>query len=248
MFQPCNGMRYVPFLKALHRAHVFDWYMEVGCRTGRTLADVRGKTIAVDPFFKVTADIIQDKPALHIFQQKSDAFFKTAFLEKMTTGISFSFLDGMHLFEFLLRDIINTERNSKPDGVIALHDCIPYDHEMTSRIVGPEDTGAWTGDVWKLIPILQRYRPDLNIDVLDCRPTGLVLLSGLSPGDATLSEYYDQILAEWTNVTLEEFGTERFFGLFEYKSGKAEAKAGFPAFAHLSLEAEAQQKPEFVSP
>ncbi len=32
----------------------------------------------------------------------------------------------------------------------------------------------WTGDVWKLIPILQRYRPDLQLTLFDAPPSGLV--------------------------------------------------------------------------
>ena len=83
----------------------------------------------------------------------------------------------MHLYEYLLRDLIATERNSSPDGFIMLHDCCPFDHGMTTRDLDNLPDGPWTGDVWKIIPILQAHRPDLKIDVLDCRTTGLVVLS-----------------------------------------------------------------------
>ena len=52
-FKRAEGMRYRAFLAGLHRSKLFDWYMEVGCRTGSIVELVRGKTIAVDPFFRL---------------------------------------------------------------------------------------------------------------------------------------------------------------------------------------------------
>ena len=69
------GMQYYDFLKALHEQTLFDWYLEIGCRAGRTIAPVRSKTIAVDPFFQAEINIIGAKPALHVFQATSDDFF-----------------------------------------------------------------------------------------------------------------------------------------------------------------------------
>ncbi len=69
MFNRATGRNYARFLDALHATHLFDWYMEIGCRTGRTFGPVRGKTIAVDPYFRVQTNVIGAKPALHIFQQ-----------------------------------------------------------------------------------------------------------------------------------------------------------------------------------
>jgi len=160
-FNKPEDLRYVRCLRNIHQANLFDWYMEIGCRNGRSFEPVRGKTIAVDPFFKITTNVIGQKPALMCFQQTSDAFFESNVLDALNAKLSFSFLDGMHLMEFLLRDFINAERNSHAGGVIAMHDCCPFDYEMTTRNVDDAPASAWTGDVWKLIPILQKYRPDL---------------------------------------------------------------------------------------
>ena len=48
MFIRAEGKQYTRFLDNLHRTHLFDWYLEVGCRSGRTFGPVRGKTIAVE--------------------------------------------------------------------------------------------------------------------------------------------------------------------------------------------------------
>lgn len=59
-----------------------------------------------------------EKPALHLFQATSDDFFASDFLRRDGIRLGLSFLDGMHLYEFLLRDVMNTEAASDPNGVI----------------------------------------------------------------------------------------------------------------------------------
>ncbi|MFV0291765.1 MAG: hypothetical protein ACK5II_00450 [Paracoccus sp. (in: a-proteobacteria)] len=186
------------------------------------------RTVAVDPFFRVTKNAIGVKPELHLFQCGSDEFFARDYLKRNDMTISFGFLDGMHLFEYLLRDFINAERNCRDTSVLALHDCCPYGPGMLTRDLDNLPRGAWTGDVWKLIPILKEARPDLTVTVLDCKPTGLVLVSGLDPANDTLSRQYDEIVAHWKTVELVDYGVERFYGSFEYTDSKKFANDGFP--------------------
>jgi hypothetical protein len=243
-----TGVGYLDFFRRIHETYLFDWYMEIGCRTGTIVSQARGKTIAIDPYFQVTRNVIGPKSQLHFFQAKSDDFFSTEFLEKNQIQLSFSFLDGMHLFEFLLRDFINTERNSHPDGVIAIHDCCPTNAAMTTRDLNNLPEGAWTGDVWKILPILQQYRPDLKITVLDCMSTGLVLVSGLEPGNRALSENYDDIIKAYRGVDLNSFGVGRFFGSFRYADADAFLKAGAPMIARVAIYPGNALKPVKISP
>ena len=247
-FPRVDGPSYLAFLDAVHRVMAFGCYLEIGCRTGRTIAPVRGPTIAVDPFFKVESNVIGAKPSLLLFQQKSDDFFASRVLEKLGIRVSFAFLDGLHLFEYLLRDFINTEAHSRPEGVIALHDCVPFGEGMLTRDLENLPRGAWTGDVWKLIPILQSYRPDLKITVLNCEPTGLVLISGLDPANTVLRQAYDQIVADWTDVDLVPYGLDRFFGSFALTDARAYAKAGFADFRRVARRPDTVKTPVPVSP
>jgi hypothetical protein len=236
------------FFDRLHAQAAFDWYMEIGCRSGQIFQWAQGWTIAVDPFFQVERNVIGAKPALLAFQQTSDDFFASGFLERNAIRLSVSFLDGMHLFEFLLRDFMNTEDHSREDGIILMHDCSPYDHAMTSRDYSGRQGLPWTGDVWKIIPILKEYRPDLTVEVLDCASTGLVAVRGLSPGNRVLRDRYDSILRDYTDLTLEAFGVERFFASFSHVDAAAEADAGFPRFRPVALDQARLQKPERSSP
>lgn len=235
MYLRPHGTRYLNFLSWLHSEMLFDWYMEIGCSRGNSFAPVRSKTIAVDPFFRAEIDIIGKKPALHVFQATSDAFFEAGFLQRNDIRLSVSFLDGMHLFEYLLRDFMNTEAASDPMGVIMMHDLVPFDLAMTTRDLSAI-RGNWTGDVWKLLPILQRWRPDLTLTMLNLRPTGLLCVSNLSPGNRVLQENYDAIVAEFMVQDIETYGVERYFASFEYTDAIAMKDAGFPLFQPLALD------------
>lgn len=248
MFKQADGLSYKKFMTALHQERLFDWYLEVGCRTGRIFANARGKTIAVDPFFRAETNIIGVKPSLHVLQQTSDEFFASGFLQVLKAKLSFSFLDGMHLFEFLLRDFIGAEKASDPKGVIALHDCCPFSHEMTTRDLSNLPKQAWTGDVWKLIPILMEYRPDLKITVLDAAPTGLVLVSNLNPKSTVLEKKYDLIVKAYAEMTLRDFGLEAFNALFDYTDTRDFIAEGFPLFKGVAIDPALALTPKKITP
>ena len=248
MFKQAAGLSYYRFLNRLHSDLLFDWYMEIGCRSGQSFAPVRSKTIAVDPFFRAEINIIGSKPELHVFQKPSDDFFASNFLANNHIRLGVSFLDGMHLFEFLLRDFINTEAHSATKGVIVMHDCVPFDHQMTTRDIDNLPKGSWTGDVWKLIPILQAYRPDLQLTMLDARPTGLICVTNLAPENQVLKQNYDQICRDYENVTLDAFGVEKFAESFEFASALECWQNGFPLFRAASIDPDKALIPTKVTP
>ncbi len=242
------GLHYRRFLADLHASCLFDWYLEVGCRSGESFAPVRSKTIAVDPFFRAEINIIGKKPALHVFQATSDDFFASGFLSRNDVRLSLAFLDGMHLFEFLLRDFMNTEAAMDARGVIMLHDCVPFGLKMTRRDLDNLPDGPWTGDVWKLIPILQKWRPDLTVTVLDCAPTGLVCISGLDPTSRVLTENYDRIISDYLEMDIRAFGVERFFGSFDFTGARLVARKGFQLFRPVVLPEDAALEPQPITP
>lgn len=203
-FPALGNLPYLAVLDWLHKNRRPEWYLEIGTASGNSLHCANCKSIAVDPHFKILQPVVSAKQALHLFQTTSDDFFASNVASKLGAVIDLAFLDGMHLFEFLLRDVIGTEKLCSTDGLIVLHDCCPRNFAMTNRVWDPSVTKAWTGDVWKVVPTLRKYRPDLTINVLDCPPTGLVLLSGLDPDNRVLEQNYDAIIAEFIDVELNE--------------------------------------------
>lgn len=137
-----------------------------------------------------------------IVEATSDEFFARNDLRGLLGGleVDLAFIDGMHLFEFALRDFINLERACGRDSVIAVHDCDPPNAEAAAR---ERTTAFWTGDVWKLVLCLKRHRPDLRVAVVDVPPSGLGIVTNLDPGSTLLEERFAQICDELVGL---EFG------------------------------------------
>lgn len=204
---------YLQYLPVLHAEIEPEVYLEVGTESGASLSFSRATSIAVDPAFKIDPQAFAGKSQIYLFQQKSDDFFASDIMGRLGHKVDLAFLDGMHLFEYLLRDFINTERLMNRDGVIAMHDCVPFTRLAAEREWDPNKTVSWVGDVWKIIPILKIYRPDLRLDVLSLAPSGLVCVRGLNPDNRVLSDNYDRILAEYSDLDLDGFGAEKFTSL-----------------------------------
>lgn len=137
----------------------------------------------------------------------SDQFFGDATAASLLHGApDIAFLDGMHQFEFLVRDFYNAEKLCSKNSLIIMHDCLPLNEEMAHRdIITSVEIGKnskfpnyWTGDVWKIIPILKKYRPDLRIEYVDSPPTGLVIVYHLDSASTVLRDSYHEILSEFS--------------------------------------------------
>jgi hypothetical protein len=212
-----QGIDYREYLKQIHQVRKPSNYLEIGVETGATLAFAQCRAVAIDPIFQLQGNPIGQRTETYLFQLKSDEFFSRHDLRKiLPDGVDFAFLDGMHHFECLLRDFINTEKYSHKDTVVTLHDCYPVNTEIANRDRNHDHRADvttriwWTGDVWKLLPILRDLRPDLEVTILDCPPTGLVVVQGLDPNCKTLIEAYDKIIAKYQDVTLENYKIEQF--------------------------------------
>ncbi|MBB4007169.1 class I SAM-dependent methyltransferase [Allorhizobium taibaishanense] len=221
-----QGPQYREFIAAIARKKNARGYLEVGVRDGGTLAGIGCEAIGVDPEFKIRYDILANKNAVHLYSKTSDEFFRDhdprVILGRSPDVI---FLDGLHQFEYLLRDFINSERIAHRDSLILLDDCLPINAEMTERVYNQagrrdrENAPSWTGDVWKMIPILKTYRPDLHITLVDTRPTGTVCLTNLDPSSTVLRDRYYQILQDYILEEMDEAGIEQFYASNPVASG-----------------------------
>jgi hypothetical protein len=127
-------------------------------------------------------------------------------------SIDLAFIDGMHLFEFALRDFINIERACEPNSVILIHDCLPIDAVTSAR---ERTTSVWTGDVWKLVLVLvlKRLRPELHIRTSDLGPSGLAIVTNLDPGSTVLHDRLDELVEEYVSVGYEAIADDKHAAL-----------------------------------
>jgi hypothetical protein len=91
----------------------------------------------------------------------SDEYF-----ESISSDIKFDiiFIDGLHHYDQVLKDIENSFNHLNDNGTIVVHDCLPTTEKMQER---DDHGGEWTGDVWKAIAILRTETIDNDIKVVN---------------------------------------------------------------------------------
>jgi tetratricopeptide (TPR) repeat protein len=181
-------------LAAIHGRLQPEFYFEIGVQTGKSLAIAKCEALGVDPMPLLNVALASNAKVL---TASSDAFFGQKSDILFTKTVDLAFIDGMHLFEYALRDFINTERHAKPYSIIVIDDIYPGHVDQAKR---NRCTRAWTGDVWKVKAALQQYRPDLVILAIDAYPTGLLLITGLDPYSNVLSDNYNEIVQQFMPV------------------------------------------------
>jgi len=121
-------------------------YLEIGCDKDQLFSKVnlQNKT-GVDPYSGGN------------IRQTSDDFF-------LTNNKTFDlvFIDGLHTYDQVKRDILNSVKFLNDDGIILVHDCLP---DTMAKQAVPRYKMQWNGDVWKAIVDL---RQDPDLDVYTC--------------------------------------------------------------------------------
>jgi len=187
-----GGIR--PYREVLARIHALlapQLYVEIGVRTGASLALAACDAIGIDPEPALPA---APAPRLDLHPMASDDFFffaAPAVLDGRKADLAF--VDGMHLAEFALRDFMNLERIMSPKGAIVIDDVLPNHPVQAER---QRRSRVWCGDVWRLVPLLRSRRPDLRLTLLDTAPSGLLVVSGLNPASTALRDAYNPVLRD----------------------------------------------------
>lgn len=96
-----------------------------------------------------------------------------------------------------MKDFINLERYADEETIILIHDCLPITRLVGARI---RATPFWTGDVWKMIPCLKKYRPDLTLHIILADPSGLGIITNLDPNSTVLRNKFNEIETEYRDL------------------------------------------------
>ena len=117
-------------INSLIKSQGYKTYLEIGCRSDACFSQVTVEhKVGVDPASGGT------------HRMTSDAFFAQ---NKETFDIIF--IDGLHLYEQVIKDINNSVRFLNDGGTIVMHDCLPL--ECFAQYESPV-VRAWNGDTWK---------------------------------------------------------------------------------------------------
>src|SRR5579862_7896129 len=201
-------MDYLSALRLVHEVLRPRSYCEIGCRFGYSLTLSYAPAVGIDPDFEIHAELLAPT---RLYRMTSDDFFATQDVKAILDGpVDFAFIDGLHLAEYALRDFINLERVADPHGIIAIDDLLPQDLAYATR---ERHTQIWTGDVYRIIPLLRHYRPDLDIRIYDIEMKGFGTITGLDPSSTLLRSRYRLIEEElsagrWAMSSPEAIRTE----------------------------------------
>jgi hypothetical protein len=189
------GDVYYEMLSHIH-AHLRPrTYLEIGIARGESLQRVLPETdvIGIDP-----QPLLPEGPGprQRIVSTTSDEFFAHYDVRAEFGGrpIDMAFIDGMHRFEFALRDFINVERYCAPHSVILMHDCYPLDARTSQR---EQRTRFWSGDIWRLLLLLREQRPDLTVRTIAAPATGLGIVLNPNPDSRVLAQRRDELIEEY---------------------------------------------------
>ncbi|MEL7976921.1 class I SAM-dependent methyltransferase [Isoptericola sp. F-RaC21] len=181
-------------LTGLHRQLRPRTYLEVGVADGSSLRLSSVPSVAIDPAYAIRKEL---SAKVRLARTTSDEYFATTDPKKWLGGpIELAFIDGLHLFEYALRDFINVEKHCRWSSVVVLDDMLPRSVDEAAR---DRHTRAWTGDVFRVADVLRDYRPDLTVLPVDTSPTGVVVVLGLDPTSTVLSDAYDRIVEEYVH-------------------------------------------------
>jgi len=139
------------------RTKGYKTYLEIGVST-RNPAGYNWDEIQIE-----SKDSVDPDPAARAtFPVTSDKFFARLISRKY----DLIFVDGLHVFRQVYRDITNALKWLSDDGTIVVHDCNPT-MEIIQRPKRHPATNLWCGDVWKAIMKLRMERRDLTIYTVD---------------------------------------------------------------------------------
>jgi predicted O-methyltransferase YrrM len=186
-----GGLPTLEFLSMVHEQAKPRSYLEIGVRQGASLALAHCPTVAVDPEPDIKGDLASH---ISLYARTSDDFFEFDAATALKAPLDLVLIDGMHLFEFALRDFMNAERYAHPGTIFVIDDVFPNHPRQAER---NRQTVAWTGDVWKIARCLADFRPDLQLIPIDTKPAGLLLILGSNPKDSKLWAQYNRIIGQY---------------------------------------------------
>lgn len=124
----------------------FKSYLEIGCFKDEIFSKINISKVGVDPVSGGSLRLT------------SDNFFK--FNKEKFDLI---FIDGLHIYHQVRKDIINSINFLNEGGIILIHDCLPLTYYSQAI---PRCQINWNGDVWKFIVEVSTFN-DLEVAIIN---------------------------------------------------------------------------------
>lgn len=149
-------MKRVELIQYLIDRYNFKSYLEIGTAGLGTFNAVKcERKVGVDPL-----NISATKGGTKLVALPSDAFFFCNI-----ENFDIVFIDGLHLYEQVIRDIVNSWKCLNLNGFIICHDMKPLEGTCGRKPATPGS--AWNGDVYKAWMWFKEYAHAVPTFVID---------------------------------------------------------------------------------
>ncbi len=190
---PDNFFRW-NMIEYLHDKREFKNYLEIGCDKDELFSKIKIQNkIGVDPISGGNV------------RKTSDEFFQN-------NNIKFDlvFIDGLHEYNQVKKDIINSLKNLNENGLVLVHDCLPS--SMSKQAV-PRYRMSWNGDVWKAIVELRCVKDieiytcevDQGIAIIQNKKNSDLLSIEKAPKNLKFKDFYNNHKKYMRIISQEEF-------------------------------------------
>ncbi len=134
------------FLNELISRNGYRTYLEIGCWNDDCFSRITAShKVGVDPRSGGTMRLTSDD----FFARNGERF-------------DLIFIDGLHLYEQVRRDIVHSLEVLEDGGTIVLHDCVP---RRCIEQYETQVTRIWNGDVWKALVEARTWE---GVDIVTC--------------------------------------------------------------------------------
>lgn len=166
-------------IKYLNTVYKFNSYLEIGCDDNQLFSKIDiPRKVGVDPVSGGN------------YKAKSDEFFS-----KNEKKFDLVFIDGLHEYHQVKKDILNSIKFLNENGFILVHDCLP--RSISAQAV-PRFRNIWNGDVWKAIVEFRTYPnleiftclADEGISIIQVKRNSQILKINKNISDLKFQDYY----------------------------------------------------------
>ena len=190
---PDNFFRW-DLIEYLSKKNNYKSYLEIGCDDNQLFSKVNIENkFGVDPIKGGN------------IRKTSDVFFSTN-----KKKFDLIFIDGLHVYSQVKKDILNSLKCLNNNGIILVHDCLP---DSLSKQAVPRYKMTWNGDVWKAIVDLRKLdsieiytcKIDQGISIIQNKKNSSVLNIDKDISDLKFKDFYHNHNLYMRIISLDEF-------------------------------------------
>jgi len=163
-------------------------YLEIGCDRNQIFSQLSVEhMVGVDPAKGGNVRMTSDE----FFAQNNETF-------------DVIFIDGLHYYEQVSRDLDNALLVLNPGGIIILHDMLPIT-EQEAIVPIPATKQIWLGDVWRLaFDLSNRTDINFNLALID-HGCGVVTKGAQESKNITVDATWNNYVSNWEKLPLISF-------------------------------------------